>query len=155
MKGVDEKSTCASKLCTNDGYNDADAALRSQATRIQEKPGKKVAILRALKLRCPNCGKEKLFSSYLKQVEACPNCGEEYAHIHTDDAAPWLTILIVGHIIVPIMVAVEASDVWPTGFSAIFWPAAATLLGGLVLPRAKALILSVIWYDRAPGSEKT
>jgi len=155
MKDADEMSARAPKSCTTGGHDDADAALRSQPSRLKERPGKKAAILRALKLKCPNCGKEKLFSSYLKQVDACPNCGEEYAHIRTDDAAPWLTILVVGHVIVPSMVAVQASGIWPIGFSAIFWPGAATLLGGLVLPRAKALILSVIWYDRAPGSEKT
>lgn len=32
---------------------------------------------RALRLRCPNCGKGKIFSSWLRMRERCPACGLE------------------------------------------------------------------------------
>lgn len=111
------------------------------------------SLLRALRLRCPNCGKARLFQSYLKPVETCSTCGEKFGHIRSDDAAPWLTILIVGHMLVPIMVAVESADIWPQGFSLAFWPGAALSFGGLVLPFAKALMISIIWFEKSPGSE--
>ncbi len=117
------------------------------------RPSRKTAILRALALQCPNCGKARLIPGYLKPVDQCPSCGERFGHIRSDDAAPWLTILIVGHILVPIMVVVEAADRWPQAFSIIFWPLTGIALGGLVLPRAKALFTALIWHDRAPGSE--
>lgn len=112
------------------------------------------ALTRALRLDCPNCGKARLLRGYLKQVDACPSCGEHFGHIRSDDAAPWLTILIVGHVLVPLMVAIESADIWPQAVSIIFWPAAGILLAGLVLPRAKALFISLIWFEKSPGSER-
>lgn len=102
-------------------------------------------------LKCPNCGQARLIQGYLKPIEQCPSCGERYGHIRSDDAAPWLTILIVGHILVPLMVAVEAADRWPQAFSIIFWPLMGIVLGGLVLPRAKALFIALIWHEAAPN----
>lgn len=111
------------------------------------------AVARALRLLCPNCGKAGLLQGYLKPVAACPSCSENFGHIRSDDAAPWLTILIVGHVLVPLMVAIESADIWPQTVSMIFWPALAALMAGLVLPRAKALFISLIWFEKSPGSE--
>ena len=112
------------------------------------------AIRRALLGKCPNCGKAKLFASYLKQVEHCAVCREPYGHIRSDDAAPWLTILVVGHIVVPLLLAVETRVSWPDWVSMMLWPALALALVAVVLPRAKALFLSVIWATGAPGSKR-
>ncbi|MEQ1930512.1 MAG: DUF983 domain-containing protein [Parvularculaceae bacterium] len=117
------------------------------------RPNRRTAYGRALRLSCPNCGRGKILHSYLKPVAACGICGEPYGHIRSDDAAPWLTILLVGHILVPVMVAVESTDRWPQGFSVAFWPIAAAALMAFILPRAKSLIMAVIWFERAPGSE--
>ena len=112
-----------------------------------------IVVRRALLGRCPNCGKGKLFVSYLKQVDRCADCGERYGHIRSDDAAPWLTILIVGHITVPIVVTAERNLSWPYWLSAAVWPTFALVLALILLPRAKAVFLSLIWAFRAPGSE--
>lgn len=104
--------------------------------------------------RCPNCGKGKLFRAYLKQVDQCAVCGELYGHIRSDDAAPWLTILIVGHIIVPVALSVESRSLLPNWLSMSLWPLLAVGLALIVLPRAKALFLTVIWSTRSPGSER-
>jgi len=61
----------------------------------------KTAAARALMGRCPCCGKGKLMKSYLKQVENCSVCGESFGQIRADDAAPWLTIILVGHVFLP------------------------------------------------------
>ncbi len=103
--------------------------------------------------RCPNCGKGRLFRSYLTQVEQCAICGEPYGHIRSDDAAPWLTILIVGHIIVPVALSIESRETLPSWVSMSLWPLLALGLSLIVLPRAKAVFLSVIWHTRSPGSE--
>jgi uncharacterized protein (DUF983 family) len=62
---------------------------------------------------CPSCGKTKLFASYLKQVEACPNCGAHFGRIRADDAAPWGTIIVVGHIFMPLMFFVSLDAFMP------------------------------------------
>jgi uncharacterized protein (DUF983 family) len=124
------------------------------AGESDERPrSRTAAVARGLRLLCPNCGKAGLLQGYLKPVAACPSCGENFGHIRSDDAAPWLTILIVGHFLVPFMVAIESADIWPQTVSMIFWPAIAALMAGLVLPRAKALFISLIWFDKSPGSE--
>ncbi len=117
------------------------------------RPGIWVSMRRALAGRCPNCGHGKLFASYLKQVDRCVSCGEPWGHIRSDDAAPWLTILIVGHIVVPIVLAVEMYGSLPEWMAMLIWPAFAALLALAVLPRAKAVLMAIIWATRAPGSE--
>ena len=54
---------------------------------------------------CPNCGKHGLFRAYLKPVDNCRHCGEDMTHQRADDAPPYFTMVLVGHIIVPVMLA--------------------------------------------------
>lgn len=60
-----------------------------------------------LKGLCANCGKGRLFKSYLKIVDECPECHEEWHHHRADDLPAYYVILIVGHIIVTLALAVE------------------------------------------------
>jgi uncharacterized protein (DUF983 family) len=126
----------------------------TDAKQPSDRPPLGVSIRRALVGRCPNCGQGKLFVSYLKQVDRCAVCGEEFGHIRSDDAAPWLTILVVGHIAVPIALAVESRTSLPNWVSMTIWPLLAACMALVVLPRAKGLLLSVIWRTRSPGSER-
>lgn len=104
--------------------------------------------------RCPNCGQGKLFASYLKPVDNCAICGEAYGHIRSDDAAPWLTVLVVGILGVPAVLAVESHTAWPTWVSSVLWPVFGVALALLVLPRSKAVLISLIWFTHAPGSDR-
>ena len=61
------------------------------------------AVGRGARRKCPSCGEGKLFDSYLKPTTACKICGVRYDHIRTDDFAPWLTIIVLGHILVPLV----------------------------------------------------
>ena len=112
------------------------------------------AALRGMAGRCPNCGEGRLFRSYLKQVDQCAVCGEAWGHIRADDAPPWLTILVVGHIIVPAAMAVESRGLLPFWASMTLWPVLALALSLLILPRAKGVFIAVIWKTRAQGSEQ-
>ncbi|MEJ8476476.1 DUF983 domain-containing protein [Roseibium algae] len=73
------------------------------------KPARNVmrAVGRGLLNRCPACGKGKLFNGYLTTVHSCQACGEEIHHQRADDAPPYFTVTIVGHIIIPALLAVE------------------------------------------------
>ena len=110
----------------------------------------KTAAGRALLGRCPCCGQGKLMRSYLKQVENCSVCGESFGQIRADDAAPWLTIILVGHVFLPFafMVNLDWMPTWAAMLSL------ATLFAGLslaILPRAKMLFIAILWQTRAPG----
>lgn len=118
-----------------------------------QRPALAVAAWRGARERCPACGVARLFRRYLKPVAACAACGEAMGHVRSDDAAPWLTILIVGHIVVPLLLAVEQVTDWPLWVPMTLWPAVAMALMLAVLPRAKGLLMGIIWAARAPGSE--
>lgn len=111
-------------------------------------------IARALRLRCPNCGGAPLFATYLKQVQSCAACGEPYGHLRSDDAAPWLAILATGHLVIPVVHAVESRDLLPAWASMVLWPLLAVGVAMAVLPRAKAVLLAILWRTKAPGSER-
>lgn len=118
------------------------------------RPPLRLALKRAVRFRCPSCGRGHLFRSYLRQVDSCPDCGEAFGHIRTDDAAPWLTILLVGHLLVPSAITAHTALAWPDWVGMIVWPLAAICLSLIILPWAKALFLSAIWTMKAPGSER-
>ena len=118
-------------------------------------PSKFLASMRGLTGRCPNCGQGRLLRNYLKPVDQCSVCGEAYGHLRADDAPPWMTILLVGHIVIPSLLAVEQSWEPPTWVHMAIWPLLSLVLTLLLLPRCKGLLLGLIWSTGAPGSERT
>ncbi|MDP1670554.1 MAG: DUF983 domain-containing protein [Alphaproteobacteria bacterium] len=111
------------------------------------------ATLRGFAGRCPNCGTGKLFRAFLKPVDRCANCGEIFGHIRADDGPAWLTILIVGHLIVPALFMVEQRTSWPEWVAMTFWPALALVLVLMLLPRSKGAFIAAIWQTGSAGSE--
>jgi uncharacterized protein (DUF983 family) len=109
----------------------------------------KLAARRAIMGRCPCCGEGKLFRAYLKQVENCSACGEAFGHIRADDAAPWLTIILVGHIFVPLMLVFVAFSTMPSWESAVLWSLIFVGLSLAILPRAKGLFIAILWLTGA------
>lgn len=131
-----------------------DSELEADAEPDIVDRSKLTSALRGAAGLCPACGRGRLLSGYLKPVERCTHCGEPYGHLRADDAAPWMTILIVGHIIVPSMLLLEQiahPDAW---VHYAIWPALTLLLTFLLLPRCKGVVLGLLWSTGAPGSER-
>lgn len=61
------------------------------------------AMIRGWRLRCPNCGTGPMMGAYLKVNASCAVCREELFHHRADDGPAYLTILIVGHILAPLL----------------------------------------------------
>ncbi|HUD52210.1 DUF983 domain-containing protein [Parvibaculum sp.] len=101
--------------------------------------------------RCPNCGKGKLFRASLKVADECPHCGEALHHHQADDAPPYFTILIVGHVVVPIMLAVELEYAPAVWIQMIAWPTLTAALSLLLLPRIKGAVVGWQWAQRMHG----
>ena len=118
------------------------------------RPSVLTAICRGALGRCPRCGQGRLLHHYLKMVDRCSVCGEPFGHYRTDDAAPWLTILVVGHITVPIILICEMNFQLPLALAlAIYLP----LIVGLtlfLLPRCKGIMAAILWATKAEGSER-
>ncbi|MCK8783241.1 DUF983 domain-containing protein [Roseomonas sp. NAR14] len=56
---------------------------------------------------CPACGVGRVFDGYLKVVPECAECGAPLGALRADDAPPYFTIFLVGHLLVPIVFWVE------------------------------------------------
>jgi uncharacterized protein (DUF983 family) len=98
-------------------------------------PSMATAIGRGLMGRCPACGKTHLFNGFLRVVAECSNCGAPLGLARADDAPPYFTILITGHIVVPLMFVVDRMNdppVWV--LSAIFLPLTLIMALGLLRP---------------------
>ena len=70
-------------------------------------PSLGTAISRGLLGRCPACGKTHLFAGYLKVVRECSACAAPLGAARADDLPPYFTILLVGHIVVPLLLWME------------------------------------------------
>ncbi|MFZ5835607.1 MAG: DUF983 domain-containing protein [Pseudomonadota bacterium] len=103
--------------------------------------------------RCPNCGKGKLFRAFLKPVDACARCDEAIGHIRADDGPAWLTILITGHVVVPLLLMVEQRTAWPVWVATSFWSALVVVLVLILLPRSKGAFIGAIWRTQATGED--
>lgn len=109
------------------------------------------AIRRGFGGRCPNCGKGHLLQGYLRLARACPVCGEDLTAARADDGPAYLTILIVGHILAPTLLAVFVA--WrpsPLTLIAIFATGTVALSLAL-LPRFKGMLVGIQWSRRMHG----
>ena len=95
--------------------------------------------------RCPKCGQGKLFASYLKQVDACAVCDEPLGHIRADDGPAWLTIVIIGHILAPVLLGVVPSLTCPVWQIMVPMVLGTLLLTLLLLPPSKGVFIGVLW----------
>src|SRR3546814_6592191 len=55
--------------------------------------------------RCPRCNDAKLFHRFLKPVATCPRCRQDWTHQQADDFPAYVSILLNGHIMAPIIIA--------------------------------------------------
>ena len=107
--------------------------------------------------RCPECGEGKLFRKYLKVQPTCEVCGHDNAQYPADDAPPYFTILIVGHIVIPAMLIMQKNWDPPMWLLAvIFLPLTLVLSLGLLRPIKGAtvglmLCFNMLKPDPEPG----
>lgn len=66
-----------------------------------------VAMARGATGHCPACGQGRLFRGYLRVVDACESCHAPLGRIRADDAPPYFTIFIAGHVLLPAVFWVE------------------------------------------------
>jgi len=108
-------------------------------------------MLRGFFHRCPNCGKGALFRKYLKVVDSCSYCGEDLFHHRADDAPPYFTILIVGHIVLPIALMAEKFWHLSTTMHLLLWLPSILILSLVLLPCIKGAIVGLQWSLRMHG----
>ena len=108
---------------------------RSTPLNAWPMPTLAIAVGRGLRGHCPACGEGRIFNGFLKVAEACHVCGAPLGLARADDAPPYFTILVVGHIIIPLLFIVDRMSQFPTWImSAIFLPLTLVLTIGLIRP---------------------
>ena len=101
--------------------------------------------------KCPNCGKGRLFIGFLRVAPECDACGEHFHHHRADDAPAYLTILIVGHLMLPFILGIEEV------FEPAMW--VHLVLWGTLIPAAclallrpmKGAVVGMQWASRMHG----
>lgn len=126
--------------------------MTSFISRAQRSPS--TAIKRGLRGRCPCCGQAPVFAGYLKVVERCARCQERLGHIRADDFPPYLTILLVGHIVVPLLLITEQHYELPLWTQMAIWPTVTLALTLLLLRPIKGGVLGLMWALRLKGDER-
>ena len=117
---------------------------------LEERPAK-AAMWRGLRRRCPNCGQGSMFEGYLKVADSCPACGEELSHHRADDGPAYLTILVVGHLMAPLLhVGFTRFRPDPLVMATVF-TIGCVALSLYLLPRLKGLVVGIQWAKRMHG----
>jgi len=101
--------------------------------------------------RCPRCAQGTLFYRFLKIRSGCERCGLDFSGYPTDDAPPYFTILVVGHIVVPAMLMLEQWTQPPEWMHAALWIPTTLALTLALLPRIKGAVLAWAWATGTRG----
>lgn len=129
---------------------DIDELSTYEVERVEPRPFGR-SLWRGFRMRCPSCGKGKIFRSFLKVADNCPQCGEALYHHRADDAPPYFTMLIVGHIVVPIILATELEYSPAVWVEMTVWPLLTAALSLILLPRIKGAVVGWQWAQRMHG----
>lgn len=109
------------------------------------------AMRRGARGRCPSCGQGRLFRGYLKVSDACGACASELHHHQADDAPPYFTIFIVGHVVLAGLLSLEQWVAPPAWLQLLIWMPLAAILCLLLLPMVKGALVGLQWALRMHG----
>ena len=119
-----------------------------------------IGVRRGLAKRCPVCGKGRLFSGFLKVSAQCDCCASDNTIYPSDDFPPYLTILVAGHVLVPLVFIVERTFAPPLWVQAAIWSPVTLALCLLLLPVMKGGTVGLCWAtglvrdDAMPGDTR-
>ena len=115
------------------------------------KPSALTGLKRGARGRCPACGIGRLFNAYLKIRPVCATCGHDNGQYPADNAPPYFTILIVGHVLGP--GHIYAFVTWRPDPLTLFaaFAVAAVAASLFLLPRLKGALVGLQWARRMHG----
>ena len=111
-----------------------------------------LGVRRGLAHRCPECGKGRLYRDYLKIEDSCEVCAHPLGEYRADDGPAYITILLVGHLVVAPLLLFPFIWQWP---AAVVVPLTLGPLAALVLmtlPRVKGAFLGALWATKGTGT---
>ena len=146
MRHPATRSTCRFLILTSINYLWFMKLNASRQDRLV-----KPALLRGWKRKCPNCGSGPMMDGYLAVRDECAVCSQELYHQRSDDGPAYITILISGHILAPLMLVIfewyrPDPLLLAVSFILIFITIALFLL-----PRVKGAFIGLQWAKRMHG----
>ena len=113
------------------------------------------ALARGFAMRCPNCGRGHLFGRFLKVADHCEVCGEDFTPQRADDFPAYLVIVVVGHIVVPSLLAVEMAYAPPVWLQLLIWLPVTLFSSLALLQPMKGAIVALQWQTGMHGFEES
>lgn len=113
----------------------------------------RTGILRGLACRCPNCGKARLFTRYITVRSPCPECSIDNTIFASDDLPPYLTIAVVGHLVVPAFLWFDARYLPELWIEALIWLPLSVALSLALLPSMKGASIGMAWASGTVSQE--
>jgi uncharacterized protein (DUF983 family) len=93
------------------------------------------ALRRGFAGRCPACGQSRMFTGWLRVQTSCAACTAPLGAVRADDAPPYFTIFIVGHVVIGVAVALDLlASLSVIAELAIFLPLTAIMSLALLRP---------------------
>jgi uncharacterized protein (DUF983 family) len=109
-----------------------------------------LAMRRGATCKCPACGNASAFAGYLRVTPSCTSCGTALDEFRADDAPPYFTIFLVGHIVVPLMLIVERAYAPPTWLHMVVWLPLIVVMSLAFLRPIKGATLGLLWAQGEP-----
>ncbi len=102
-----------------------------------------------LACRCPRCGKGKLYDGFLTVAETCKVCRLDLRKADSGDGPAVFIIFILGFLVVPLALLLEAKVGPPYWVHVAIWPVV-ILVGALGLLRPlKGLLIALQFHHKA------
>ncbi len=102
--------------------------------------------------KCPRCGQGSLFKSLLQIADRCSVCQFDLAKSDSGDGPAVFIIFILGFLIIPLALWLEASFEPPLWVHALLWPI--IIIGGSIalLRPLKGLMVALQYHHKASDS---
>ncbi len=99
--------------------------------------------------RCPNCGKGKLFSGYLKVAPRCSVCDLDFGFADSGDGPAIFVIFLVAPLIITLALIVSALFNPPPYVHLMLWIPATLVFSLLLLPPFKGVLIALQFRHNA------
>ena len=109
------------------------------------------AIWRGVRSRCPRCGDAHLFARFLKPMPFCPACAQNWTHQRADDFPAYISMLVTGHLLAPLIIWLELAFAPPVAVLAAIVVSLAMIMMLALLQPAKGAVIAVQWWSGMHG----
>ena len=113
------------------------------------------ALWRGFTMRCPHCGRGRMFARFLKVTSQCQACGENLSHQRADDFPAYLVIVVLGHLVVPAVLVVEQTFAPPVWLQYLIWLPLIAFGALALLQPTKGIVVALQWQLGMHGFDES